>query len=91
MSAGLATSIAGGRNRLHHPEGRSMIGARQIGPVRRTDRIDFHLVYLASLPFCLAVALLARLRPGDHVESGLSILGQARAAARTCGSFALMG
>ena len=58
---------------------------------RRGDAVQFQLVYLATLPVFLLGALMARLWPARRRARALSIVGQARAAAQTCGSFALMG
>ena len=60
---------------------------------QQADEAQFRLVYLATLPvFVLTTALLrlapARRRAGDKAGS---ILGEASAAARTCGSLSLMG
>lgn len=78
-----------------------MVSAR-IQPRRRADALQFQLIYLATLPAFLVGTLVARLvpprllparrpagRPGT--SSRLSVFGEAKAAARTCGSFALMG
>jgi hypothetical protein len=64
---------------------------------RRADEVQFRLVYLFTLPVFVLAAFVARLRPARwksrNAEAGSrsSIFGEARAAARTCGSFALMG
>ena len=55
-----------------------------------SDAVHFRLVYIAAFPFCLLAALLGRVGHADH-GTGRSILGDAKAAARTFGSFALMG
>lgn len=57
---------------------------------RHSDAVHFRLVYLASFPFCLLTALVARVGHAGE-GAGRSILGDAKAAARTFGSFALMG
>lgn len=61
---------------------------------RRFDQGQFRLIYLATLPVFLVAALFQRALPlvhaGDH-PSGVTILAQAKAAASSCGSFALMG
>jgi len=57
---------------------------------RYSDAVHFRLVYLASFPFCLAAALVGRMA-GVGSGAGRSIFGEAKAAARTFGSFALMG
>ena len=57
---------------------------------RRSDAIHFRLIYIATFPACLLAAFLTRLvRPRGGL--GRSIIGEAKASARTCGSFALMG
>ena len=62
---------------------------------RRSDRIQFRLVYIATLPVFLITALLGRALPvrRGRRESGPgpTVLGRARAAASTCGTYALMG
>lgn len=63
---------------------------------RRADEILFRLIYGATLPAFLLAALVARFLPARRVarpgaSSGLSIVREAKAAARTCGSLALMG
>lgn len=64
---------------------------------RRTDEIQFRLIYGATLPFFVAAALVQRLVPSrrrrrsDRDAATPSIVREAKSAARTCGSFALMG
>jgi len=59
---------------------------------RRMDRIEFRLLMLASFPFFLGVAAIARLR-GQRSASpeGLSLFAEARAAAASAIPFAFMG
>lgn len=62
---------------------------------RRQDRALFQLIVVATFPAFYVAAFAVRLIPvGRAPESGRprpSIFREATAAARTCGSFALMG
>jgi hypothetical protein len=58
---------------------------------RRADQVLFRVIYGATLPAFLLAATLARLAPGRRRAVRPSPLREAQAAARTCGSFALMG
>ena len=66
-------------------------------PRRRADEIHFRIIYLSTLPVFLVANLISRLVPGlRHVRSGdrsmrPSLLGEAKASAQLCGSYALMG
>ena len=64
------------------------------GTRRRADEIQFRLIYLTTLPAFLLRELVVRLLPTQQrvrAGAGQSVFGGAKAAARTCGSFALMG
>ena len=62
---------------------------------RRADELVVRLVYATTLPAFLLGALAARLTPAPlrrrAGRTGLSVLAEARASARNCGSLALMG
>lgn len=64
---------------------------------RRSDELQFRLIYGATFPAFLLGALARRAmsskpsRATGRAAPGLSVFGEAKAAARTCGSFALMG
>jgi CelD/BcsL family acetyltransferase involved in cellulose biosynthesis len=74
-------------------EGTTMNIATATGARRRADEVQFRLIYLSTLPaFLLGAAVSRVLRARDRRPgSGLTIVGEAKAAASTCGSFALMG
>jgi hypothetical protein len=59
---------------------------------RRMDRVEFKLLMLASFPFFLGIAAIARLR-GARAASpeSLSLFAEARAAAASAIPFAFMG
>ena len=79
-----------------------MIAMAQAGP-RRADKIQYRLIYMATLPAFLLVVAVSRLIGLGPVVRGpvvhgtaarggaQSILGEAKAAAQTCGSLSLMG
>ncbi|MCZ8315456.1 hypothetical protein [Phreatobacter sp.] len=58
---------------------------------RRMDRIEFRLLMLASFPFFLGLAALARLRGQTASPESLSLFAEARAAAASAIPFAFMG
>lgn len=62
---------------------------------RRSDEVHYRLICLATFPFFLLAASAMRLVPARRPAAGaaprLSVFREARAAAQTCGSFALMG
>ena len=62
-------------------------------PRRRADEVQYRLVYYATFPVFVLTALACRVLPRERrgrTDRG-SVVGEARTAARTCGSFALMG
>ncbi len=65
--------------------------------VRREEAIEFRLILLVSFAVFLVAVLVARLLPGGWrpnlpgSEGQLSVIGEARAAARTFAPFAFMG
>jgi hypothetical protein len=79
-----ADTAAGGPRGLSHPG-------------NRADALHFRIVYLLALPVMTVISLVRRVLPGHGPDSAgehparLSILGEARAAAQTCGSLSLMG
>ena len=69
----------------------------QIPSRRRSDEIQFLVVYLLTFPVFLVSSLARRLLSGRRpARSGiagesLSVIREAKASAQTCGSFSLMG
>lgn len=63
----------------------------------RADQMHFRIVFLVTLPIFMLISLARRLLPlRRRSETAIyiarqSILREARAAARTCGSLSLMG
>ena len=72
-----------------------MIATAQPATRKRADAVQFRFIYLSTMPAFLLGAMALRLLPARlrRASAGarLSVFGEARAAARTCGSFALMG
>lgn len=73
-------------------------GARELRhPGSRADALHFRTVYLLALPVMTLISLVRRALPGHGPDptgeqpARPSILGEARAAAQTCGSLSLMG
>ena len=64
-------------------------------PHRDADRLFVQVVVAATFPVFLGAAVVKRILAASSGHAGdpgrLSILREARVAARTCGSFALMG
>lgn len=64
---------------------------------RRADEIQVSAVYLLTLPVFLVSSIAGRLLSGGRQAGlrgfgeSLSIVQEAKASARTCGSFSLMG
>ena len=66
-------------------------------PRRGADAVHYRTVYLLTFPIFMLTSLARHIRPGKTPDRTaprlprLSVLGEARAAARTCGSLSLMG
>lgn len=64
---------------------------------RRADALDFRLIYLTAFVVMVVAAAIERALPWNLLERGerrssrKSVLGQAREAANTCATYALMG
>jgi hypothetical protein len=62
---------------------------------RRSDALDFRLIYLTAFAVMLVAAVLERVLPWNLLAGGQagqkSALAQAREAANTCATYALMG
>jgi hypothetical protein len=64
---------------------------------RKEEALEFRLLYAVSFALFLVAAVIARLVPWHwrpfvrRQSGGLSIIGEARAAASTCIPFAFMG
>lgn len=97
MSAAVALRFAPprpGDDLRNRPPMRARTGAHRR---RGADEVQFRIVVLLTFPVFMLTALARHIRPGrkpDRTGSPLprlSVLGEARAAARTCGSLSLMG
>jgi hypothetical protein len=68
--------------------------ATTVPPTRREEALEYRLILAASFPVFLAAAVVARLLPSGRrhrpAAGPRSIIGEARAAARTFVPFAFM-
>ena len=72
-------------------------GLPRIASRRRADEVQFWVVYLLTFPVFLLSSSVRRVLPGlrparsGRSAEAFSVIREAKASARTCGSFSLMG